>query len=138
MKPLPNASGRLAYIWYVFVCIVFVIKSPLVLHHAHRQLEQLQDDRHRLCLGQFRMHQRVLAQTVDQGGALARTQDGGDQLPGEPLYVLILNIYSDRITTYLSAHPPASIDEAVDAIRVLTGLTRSPTQVRLFLKVKCG
>jgi len=46
--------------------------------------------------------------------------------------------HQEAITTYFSAHPPASINEAVDAIRVLTGLTRSPTQVRLFLKEKCG
>ena len=46
--------------------------------------------------------------------------------------------HQEAITTYFLAHPPASINEAVDAIRVLTGLTRSPTQVRLFLKEKCG
>lgn len=46
--------------------------------------------------------------------------------------------HQEAITTYFCAHPPASINEAVDAIRVLTGLTRSPTQVRLFLKEKCG
>jgi len=36
------------------------------------------------------------------------------------------------------AHPPASINEAIDAISALTGLRRSPTQVRHFLKEKCG
>ena len=43
----------------------------LVLHHPHRQLEQLQDDRHRLRPGQLGMAQRVLTQAVDQavGGA---------------------------------------------------------------------
>lgn len=46
--------------------------------------------------------------------------------------------HQEAITTYFRAHPPASINEAVNAIRYLTGLTRSPTQVRLFLKEKCG
>ncbi|MEF8729727.1 MAG: hypothetical protein V5B34_16235 [Accumulibacter sp.] len=36
------------------------------------------------------------------------------------------------------SHPPASINEAADAIRKLTGLSRSPTQVRLSLREKCG
>jgi hypothetical protein len=38
----------------------------LVLHHPHRQLEQLQDDAHRLRLRQLGMVQGVLAQAVDQ------------------------------------------------------------------------
>ena len=46
--------------------------------------------------------------------------------------------HQETITAYLLAHPPASINEAVDAIRTLTGLSRSPTQVRLFLREKCG
>jgi len=46
--------------------------------------------------------------------------------------------HQETIAASLLAHPPASINEAVDAIRKLTGLSRSPTQVRLFLKEKCG
>ncbi|MEF8718473.1 MAG: helix-turn-helix domain-containing protein [Candidatus Accumulibacter necessarius] len=46
--------------------------------------------------------------------------------------------HQETIAASLLAHPPASINEAVDAIRTLTGLSRSPTQVRLFLKEKCG
>lgn len=46
--------------------------------------------------------------------------------------------HQEAIVTYLRAHPPASINEAVDAIRGLTGLSRSPTQVRTYLKEKCG
>ena len=46
--------------------------------------------------------------------------------------------HQEAIVTYFQAHPPASINEAIDAIRELTGLSRSPTQVRLFLKEKCG
>ena len=46
--------------------------------------------------------------------------------------------HRESITTYFRAHPPTLMNEAVNAIRDLTGLTRSPTQVRLFLKEKCG
>jgi len=46
--------------------------------------------------------------------------------------------HQETIAASLLAHPPASINQAVDAIRTLTGLSRSPTQVRLFLKEKCG
>lgn len=46
--------------------------------------------------------------------------------------------HQEEITAYFRDHPPASINEAIAAIRDLTGLTRSPTQVRLFLKEKCG
>ena len=46
--------------------------------------------------------------------------------------------HQEEITAYCRDHPPASINEAIAAIRDLTGLTRSPTQVRLFLKEKCG
>ena len=49
-----------------------------------------------------------------------------------------LVVHQEAIVAYLQAHPPASINEAIDAIRELTGLSRSPTQVRLFLKEKCG
>jgi transposase len=46
--------------------------------------------------------------------------------------------HQQPIEAYFRDHPPASINEAIAAIRELTGLTRSPTQVRLFLKNTCG
>lgn len=46
--------------------------------------------------------------------------------------------HQEAIAAYFRDHPPASINEAVTAISSLTGLTRSPTQVRAFLKEKCG
>lgn len=49
-----------------------------------------------------------------------------------------LMAYQEKIDAYFRDHPPASINEALAAISELTGLTRSPTQVRLFLKNKCG
>ena len=45
--------------------------------------------------------------------------------------------HQERIQSYFRDHPPASINEAIAAITELTGLTRSPTQVRLFVKEKC-
>lgn len=46
--------------------------------------------------------------------------------------------HREAIVAYFRDHPPASIQEAGAAITRLTGLTRSPTQVRVFLKEKCG
>ena len=40
----------------------------------------------------------------------------------------------DTLRTYFQAHPPATIKEAQNAIVTLTGLKRSETQVRTFLK----
>ena len=44
-----------------------------------------------------------------------------------------LSLHAKTIETYFRAHPPVSINEARDKIRELTGITRSPTQVRHFL-----
>lgn len=49
-----------------------------------------------------------------------------------------LAAHQATIVAYFREHPPASINEAIDGIRELTGLSRSPTQVRTFLKAKCG
>lgn len=49
-----------------------------------------------------------------------------------------LVVHQQTIEAYFRDHPPASINEAIAAIRELTGLTRSPTQVRMFLKDRCG
>jgi transposase len=38
------------------------------------------------------------------------------------------------IEAYLQQHPPATINEAVFRIEEVTGIRRSPTQVRVFLK----
>ena len=34
----------------------------------------------------------------------------------------------------LRAHPPHTINEAISVIEALTGIRRSPTQIRVFLK----
>jgi transposase len=45
-----------------------------------------------------------------------------------------LNQHSDILKEYFKKHPPASVGEASDALEKLTGIERSPTQVREFLK----
>jgi transposase len=45
-----------------------------------------------------------------------------------------LNRYSDILRNYFDKNPASSIAEASNAIEKLTGVKRSPTQVREFLK----
>ena len=45
-----------------------------------------------------------------------------------------LNTHSELIESELAKHPPQSINEAGAIIEKLTGIKRSPTQVRAFLK----
>jgi transposase len=46
----------------------------------------------------------------------------------------LLESHHETLEAYFKAHPPASIPEAVKRLEELTGLKRSPTQVRIFLK----
>jgi transposase len=45
-----------------------------------------------------------------------------------------LNKYTDIFKEYFEKHPPSNVNEASDAIEKLTGIKRSPTQVRKFMK----
>ena len=45
----------------------------------------------------------------------------------------VFSLHAKTIETYFREHPPASIKEARAKIHELTGITRSPTQVRQFL-----
>ena len=45
-----------------------------------------------------------------------------------------LKAHRETIEAHLREHPPQTIKEAVTMFETLTGLRRSPTQVRLFLK----
>lgn len=48
--------------------------------------------------------------------------------------------HRETIASHIREHPPQTINEAVAQLEQLTGIKRSPTQVRLFLKqlgVKC-
>ena len=46
----------------------------------------------------------------------------------------MLRAHRDTIEAQVRAHPPQTINEAVAMLAALTGIKRSPTQVRLFLK----
>ena len=45
-----------------------------------------------------------------------------------------LTEHQQKIEDYFRSLPPANINEAIAKIEELTGIKRSPTQVRLFLK----
>jgi transposase len=45
----------------------------------------------------------------------------------------VLSLHAKTIETYFRSYPPASIKEAREKIHELTGIRRSPTQVRQFL-----
>jgi transposase len=45
-----------------------------------------------------------------------------------------LRLHQITIQKYLESNPPATINEAVNQIKNLTGINRSPTQIRKFLK----
>lgn len=49
-----------------------------------------------------------------------------------------LQAHQESIEAYFKQHPPATINEACAKIAELTGIRRSPTQVRLFLKKHCA
>ncbi len=45
-----------------------------------------------------------------------------------------LEAYHDTLEAYFQEHPPTTIAQAIERIEQVTGLRRSPTQVRIFLK----
>jgi transposase len=45
----------------------------------------------------------------------------------------ILSLHAKTIESYFRSHPPATINEAREKIHELTGIRRSPTQIRQFL-----
>jgi hypothetical protein len=48
--------------------------------------------------------------------------------------------HAETLEQYFKQNPPRSISEAQDSIQRLTGIKRSPTQIRIFLKkigMKC-
>ena len=49
-----------------------------------------------------------------------------------------VHAHRQSIEAYLREHPPATINEACARIAEVTGIRRSPTQVRLFLRDHCG
>jgi len=45
-----------------------------------------------------------------------------------------LMAHADTLEQYFKENPPRTINEAQDAIHKITGIKRSPTQIRIFLK----
>ena len=68
---------------------------------------------------------------------LREYQDGGIERIKEIRFnrlVSTLMPHAQSIEAHFREHPPMSINEAIAAIEKLTGIRRSPTQVRIFLK----
>jgi hypothetical protein len=105
--PHPRVQQRMEALW---------LKSPGVPHHQIAQLGAL-------AANTLRSHVR-LSQT---GGveALQQRHFHGPQSA--------LGAYRDTMETHVREPPPQTINEAVARLETLTGLRRSPTQVRLFL-----
>ena len=77
-----------------------------------------------ICANTLRSYLREFA----EGGVerLRRFDAGGSAHALEP--------HTDAICDYLVEHPPHTIAEAAQAIEALTGIRRSDTQIRAFLK----
>ncbi len=70
-------------------------------------------------------------------------KDGGIELLGQLNYkgqASKLNAYTEQMIAYVTTHPPTGIPEAQHAVEEQTGLKRSPTHIRDFLRrigMKC-
>ena len=112
--PHPRVQQRMEALW---------LKSQGIPHHQIA----------RLC--------RISGNTLR--AYLKRYQAGGvDALKQLPFHrpQSALQAHRETVEAHLRAHPPQAIPEAVAVLETLTGLRRSPTQVRLFLKqlgLKC-
>ena len=91
---------------------------------AHQQIAQLAGVSAKTLRGYF--------QQYVQGGVAGLKQLHFRQPQSE------LVAHQETIEAYFRDHPPASINEALGVVREITGLSRSPTQLRVFLKDKCG
>jgi len=68
----------------------------------------------------------------EQGGIEGLTKLNFHGQPSE------LRAHQESIEAHLRDHPPATINEARAKIAKVTGIHRSPTQVRMFVKSVCG
>jgi transposase len=112
-------------------------------HHPHPRVQQkmevlwlksqglTHDDIARLAGLSRRSVQRYLDEYLDGGiDRLYEIRWKGKHCP--------LDDYRTSIEEYFVEHPPRTVREARDAIERLTGIRRSLTQVRVFLKKKSG
>jgi len=112
-------------------------------HHPHPRVQQkmeviwlksqglTHDDIARLAGLSRRSVQRYLDEYLDGGiDRLYEVRWKGKHGP--------LDDYRTTLEEYVVEHPPRTVREARDAIERLTGIRRSLTQVRVFLKKKSG
>jgi transposase len=105
--PHPRVQQRMEALW---------LKSHGVPHHQIAQLCAISTNTLRSYL---RLYQRGGVEALKQRN-FHRPQSA-------------FSAYRDTIETHVREHPPQTINEAVAMLEALTGIRRSPTQVRLFL-----
>ncbi len=111
-------------------------------HHPHphvqRKLEVLYLKSQGLSHTEIRRLTRISGNTICtyvrqyQAGGLARLKLLQFHRPGSAL-----SVHRTSLEAHFAAHPPVTINHARSTIAELTGITRSPTQVRAFLH-RCG
>ena len=114
-------------------------------HHPHPRVQQRMEA---LWLkSQGLAHQRIATLCAISGntlrGYLKLYQAGGMEALKQLNFYRPQRLLSEQCETieaHLRAHPPHTINEAISVIEALTGIRRSPTQIRVFLKhlgLKC-
>jgi transposase len=112
--PHPRVQQRMEALW---------LKSQGIPHHQIARLCRLSGNTLRAYLKQY------------QAGGVDALKHLSFHRPQSALQA-----HRETLEAHLRDHPPQTINEAVAAIETLTGIRRSPTQVRLFLKplgLKC-
>jgi transposase len=112
--PHPRVQQRMEALW---------LKSQGIPHHQIARLCRISGNTLRAYLKQY------------QAGGVDALKQLSFHRPQSALQA-----HRETIEAHLREHPPQTINEAVTVLETLTGLRRSPTQVRLFLKrlgLKC-
>jgi transposase len=112
--PHPRVQQRMEALW---------LKSQGIPHHQIARLCRISGNTLRAYLKQY------------QAGGVDALKHLSFHRPQSALQA-----HRETLEVHLRDHPPQTINEAVAAIETLTGIRRSPTQVRLFLKplgLKC-
>ena len=114
-------------------------------HHPHPRVQQRMEA---LWLkSQGLPHQRIATLCAISGNTLRAYlklyQAGGMEALKQLNFYRPQSLLSEQretIEAHLRAHPPHTVNEAISVIEALTGIRRSPTQIRVFLKhlgLKC-
>jgi len=132
------------------IFIDFSEEEKQALHHErfHHPHPRVQIKMETLWLKSQGMEHQVIAQLVGISENTLRSylreyQDGGiERLKDIRFYRPSSELmkHAQSLETHFRKYPPTSINAAIETIETLTGIRRSPTQVRLFLKrmgMKC-